>query len=145
MKTMKILNKVLLLMLIMTTIGCSTDDIENYNTQSNNVEVENTIANKVIEETGVSCCINEMIFHESFNTYAVKAEIISYYSNNSGITITAYGSSLDSVSYTFTWDSDWDGNDLLIRQKFITDKRFTLMYDCSGPHDDGEDDGPVLW
>jgi len=140
---MKILNKVLLLMLIMTTIGCSTDDLEIYSAESNNLEVENTIANKVIEETAVGCCSHEMIFHDSFNTYAVKAEVINYYSNNSGFTrgpIPYLGYDI----YTFTWDSDWDGDDLLIRQKFITDKRFTIGGDCCTPHDDSEN-GPVLW
>jgi len=138
---MKILNKVLLLMLIMTTIGCSTDDVEIYSTQGNNVEVENSVANKVIEEKAVGCVYHEMIFHESFNTYAVKAEIINYYSNNSGITITAYGSSLGSVSYGFTWD-EYSG---LMFEKFTSDKRFTRMSTYCGPADDSEDDGPVLW
>ena len=139
MKTMKILNKGFLLALIITLIGCSTDDVEIYSAESNNVEVENVIASKVIEEVIVDCAYHEMKFHDSFNTTEIKADIISYYSNNSGITITPYGS-LGSVSYGFTWD-EYSG---LMYEKFKSDKRFIRMSTYCGPNDD-EDQFPVLW
>jgi len=134
---MKILNKAFLLMLIMTVIGCSTDDLEIYSAESNNVEVKNTIANKVIEETGVGECTHDMIFNDSYSTYEERMPIISYYLITYPNIKRILPSSLElSLRFEFTIEDNEAG----VMNILMLDKRFSIETTCTGPKGDDDDD-----
>ena len=141
MKTMKILNKVLLLMLIMTTIGCSTDDLGIIENQNN----ENTVASKAVGDP-VMIIDEEMVFPSKIPLPLTdKIAIINYYLNK-------YPNfkrwSLTTINVEGPYYFKRYSNDLELEQELFSDGRIEMNFLSSGPagdDDDDDDENDNLW